>query len=197
MTARRDIHHRGNRRKSDLGPIAAAAAVADNESRARVLTGPAARLARGHVHAAKVHFSDYDSREHEVRQNKTSVVLADDDAPLLRALARLVSLGGFRPLVFSRPGDVLRARLPKRRGCLVLDLFMPGMDGVELFRALRAAGNRLPVVLITGRQDEHSQTLIGQIEPVAVLYKPFAVSELLRAIAHATGRSPLPGLEDL
>ncbi len=110
----------------------------------------------------------------------------DDDAPLLRALGRLITLAGFSAKAFNRPADVLRARLPRRRGCIVLDLFMPGMNAVELFHALRAAGNELPVVLITGRQDEHSQMMIRQIQHVAVLYKPFAASELLGAIESAT-----------
>ncbi len=122
-----------------------------------------------------------------MKQTKTSVVLVDDDALLLRALRRLVISAGFRAIVFNRPGDVLRARLPKRKGCIVLDLFMPKINAVELFRNLRAAGNQLPVVLITGRQDEQSQRLINQIEHIAVLYKPFAESELLQTIARATG----------
>lgn len=124
-----------------------------------------------------------------MKRSKISVVLVDDDAPLLRALGRLVTLAGFKAKPFNRPADVLRARLPRRRGCIVLDLFMPGMDAVELFHALRAAGNHLPVVLITGRQDDHSQMMISQIQHVAVLYKPFAASELLNAVDAATGRS--------
>ncbi len=125
-----------------------------------------------------------------MRQTITPVILVDDDEPLLRALVRFVALAGFRPMGFSRPGDVLRARLPKRRGCLVLDLFMPEMDAVELFQKLRAAGNRLPVVLITARQDAHSDSLISRIEHIAVLHKPFAGAELLQSIARATGRAP-------
>ena len=123
-----------------------------------------------------------------MKQTKTSVVLVDDDVPLLRALRRLVSVAGFRAIAFDRPQDVLRARLPKRRGCIVLDLFMPEMDAVELFQRLRAAGNRLPVILITGRRDEHSQRLISQIDHIALLDKPFAASELLQAIAATTPR---------
>jgi len=117
-----------------------------------------------------------------VKQTKPSVILIDDDEPLLRALGRLISLAGFETKGFSRPADALRARLPKRRGCIVLDLFMPGMDALELLQRLRASGNQLPVILITGRQDEHSQRLIDQIEHLAVLYKPFPISELVRAI---------------
>ncbi|MGO9060007.1 MAG: response regulator transcription factor [Candidatus Binataceae bacterium] len=118
-----------------------------------------------------------------MKHTKTSIVLVDDDVPFLRALRRLIGLAGFRATAFNRAEDVLRARLPKRHGCIVLDLFLPEMDAVELFQRLRAAGNQLPVILITGRQDDHSQRLINQIDHIAVLYKPFAASELLEAIA--------------
>jgi len=123
-----------------------------------------------------------------MKHTKTSVVLVDDDVPFLRALRRLIGLAGFRAMAFNRPEDVLRARLPKRRGCIVLDLFMPEMDAVELFQRLRAAGNQLPVILITGRQDDHSQSLLNQIDHIALLYKPFAISELLQAIARTAPR---------
>lgn len=115
---------------------------------------------------------------------------------MLRALGRLVRLAGFKARGFNRPDDVLRARLPKRHGCIVLDLFMPGMDAVELFHRLRAAGNHLPVILMTGRQDEHSRIMVSQIDHVAVLYKPFPLSELLHAIDAATGTLPQPGADE-
>lgn len=121
-----------------------------------------------------------------MKQIKPSVVLVDDDLPFLRALGRLVNLAGFKELVFNHPADVVQARLPKHRGCIVLDLFMPEMDAATLFHRLRAVGNQLPVILMTGRQDEHSERLMSQIDHVAVLYKPFAISELLTAIARAT-----------
>ena len=120
---------------------------------------------------------------------KTLVVLVDDDVPFLRALERLVTLAGFTVLAFHHPEDVLRTGLSSERGCLVLDLFMPGMDAVKLFDQLRLAGNRLPVILITGRQDERSQVLIDQIDCCGVLYKPFGISELLAAIETATGEA--------
>jgi FixJ family two-component response regulator len=124
-----------------------------------------------------------------VDRAKTPVVLVDDDVPFLRALERLVTLAGFTVLAFDHPEDVLQAELPSEGGCIVLDLFMPEMDAVTLFNKLRLAGNRLPVILITGRQDEHSQVLIDQIDCSAVLYKPFGSSELLEAIETATGRA--------
>jgi FixJ family two-component response regulator len=124
-----------------------------------------------------------------VKRNKTVVILVDDDVPLLRALARLVALAGFQTLVFSRPGDLLTAQIPSRGACIVLDLFMPDMDALAVFQHLRAAGNELPVILITGRQDERSQRIISQIEHTAVLYKPFAIAELLSAIANATAKA--------
>jgi FixJ family two-component response regulator len=86
----------------------------------------------------------------KVDRAKTLVVLVDDDRAFLRALGRLVSLAGFTVLAFDRPADVLKAPLPDEGGCIVLDLFMQEMDGTALFDRLRAAGNRLPVIVITG-----------------------------------------------
>jgi FixJ family two-component response regulator len=125
--------------------------------------------------------------EMKVDRAKTLVVLVDDDRAFLRALGRLVSLAGFTVLAFDRPADVLKAPLPDEGGCIVLDLFMQEMDGTALFDRLLAAGNRLPVIVITGRQDQHGQTLIDRIEHAGVLYKPFGISELVVAIATATG----------
>lgn len=124
-----------------------------------------------------------------MKRTKTVVILVDDDVPLLRALARLVALEGFETLAFSRPGDLLTAQIPSRGACIVLDLFMPDMDALAVFQHLRAAGNELPVILITGRQDERSQRIISQIEHAAVLYKPFAIAELLSAIANTTAKA--------
>jgi len=127
-------------------------------------------------------------RELYVKHNKTVVVLLDDDEPLLRALIRLVTLAGFKTLAFSRPGDLLKAPIPAGGGCIVLDLFMPEMDGLAVANQLKAAGNRMPLILITGRQDERSERMITQIDHEAVLYKPFPISELLQAIHSATGK---------
>jgi FixJ family two-component response regulator len=124
-----------------------------------------------------------------VKQSKTSVVLVEDDRLLLRALRRLITLAGYRTLAFDRREEVLRARLPKHRGCIVLDVFMPGMDAVQFFQRLRAEGNQLPIILITGRQDDHSQRIIDQIDCAAVLYKPFTASELLSAIGKNAARA--------
>jgi FixJ family two-component response regulator len=124
-----------------------------------------------------------------MKQTKTLVALVEDDPLLLRAVCRLISLAGYRVLAFDRREKVLRARLPKHRGCIVLDVFMPGMDAVEFFHRLRADGNQLPIILITGRQDEHSQSIIAQIDCAAVLYKPFTAAELLQAIGKSTPRA--------
>jgi CheY-like chemotaxis protein len=100
-----------------------------------------------------------------VKQNKVVVILVDDDEFLLRALVRLVTLAGFKTLAFSRPGDLLKAPIPTDEGCIVLDLFMPEMDGVAVSQYLKAVGNRMPLILITGRQDERSERMIRQIRP--------------------------------
>lgn len=117
---------------------------------------------------------------------KSVVLVVDDDPSVLRALRRLISGAGFDVRVFDRPSRVLNdGHLPKTDACMVVDVHLPEMSGVELCGALGACGCRLPVVLITAHGDEETRTLALSARPVALLIKPFGRAELVNSIETA------------
>ena len=118
-------------------------------------------------------------------QQKPVVVLVEDDASVLRALENLLSSHGFEVLAFSRPDDVMAGKIPEHDACLVVDVYLPGMTGVELFQNLRLSGCPLPLILITGRKDEPTRILTERAGPVPVLFKPFSLEALLSAVTRA------------
>lgn len=123
---------------------------------------------------------------------KSVVLVVDDDPSVLRALRRLISGAGFDVRVFDRPSKVLKdGHLPKTDACLVVDVHLPEMSGVELCEALGACGYRLPVVLITAHPDDGTRALALSAHPVALLIKPFGRAELVNSIQIAlnTGKN--------
>jgi FixJ family two-component response regulator len=116
---------------------------------------------------------------------KAVVVLIEDDPSVLRSLRRLISAAGFEVRAFDRPSALLESELPKSNACLVVDVHLPEMNGVELCGALAASGRLLPVILITGHIDDGTRELTKRANPVAVLFKPFGRELLLNSIAKA------------
>ena len=114
---------------------------------------------------------------------KSVVLVVDDDPSVLRALRRLISGAGFDVRVFDRPSELLeKDDLPKTDACLVVDIHLPEMSGVQLCETLGASGCRLPVVLITAHADDETRTLALSAHPVALLIKPFGRAELVNSI---------------
>jgi FixJ family two-component response regulator len=116
-------------------------------------------------------------------------LLVDDDPSVLGALARLIRTAGYRARVFSRPQLLLVSRIPRRNACVVADIFLPEMNGVELCDALVRAGVELPYILITGRNDAAARRLVEKSHPLAVLFKPIDEVPLLAAISRAVAMS--------
>jgi two-component system response regulator FixJ len=79
--------------------------------------------------------------------------------------------------------------IPDSDACLIFDVHLPEMSGVELYEKLSAAGCRLPVIMITGHADDSTLLMIARIDAVAVLIKPFSRDVLLAAIAKALALS--------
>jgi simple sugar transport system permease protein len=92
---------------------------------------------------------------------------------------------GFSAITFDCPHSLLESEIPATDACLVLDVHLPEMTGVELSFALSAAGCRLPVILITGYRDQATSELAGRANPFALLFKPFTRKALLDAISGA------------
>lgn len=120
-----------------------------------------------------------------MRKPKSIVVVVDDDPSMLRALKRLLSGAGFDVRAFDRPSAVLASKLPKAHACLVIDIDLPEMNGVQLCERLAAYGCSLPVIFITAHTDSYTRDLAIAAHPAALLVKPFARDLLVDSISSA------------
>jgi FixJ family two-component response regulator len=116
-----------------------------------------------------------------------SVFLVDDDPGVLKALQRLLNAKGYETKAFTSPRDFLAAHDPAAPGCAVLDLSMPGIDGLEVQAALTEKAGR-QVIFLTGRADVPSAVRAMQAGAVDFLEKPVNGPRLLLALARAAER---------
>ena len=111
--------------------------------------------------------------------------MVDDDPSVLRALSRLISAAGLEARAFPTPAAFLQAHDPATPGCLVLDLALPGLDGLELQQALAGSDCARPIVFITGRGDIPTSVRAMKGGAVDFLTKPVDDRDLLAAVHHA------------
>jgi FixJ family two-component response regulator len=117
------------------------------------------------------------------------VFVVDDDDSVRRSLSRLIRSAGWRVETFPTARAFLDYPPPDRPGCLVLDLRLPGVSGLELQQSLVEAGRDIPIVFITGHGDVPSSVRAMKGGAVDFLQKPFDDKELLDCIARALRRS--------
>lgn len=117
------------------------------------------------------------------------VFVVDDDASVRRSLARLVKTAGYDAEAFGSVRDFLARRPHDGPCCLVLDVRMPGLSGLDLQEALRVAGQRLSIVFITGYRDVAVTVKAMKGGAVDVLTKPVDEEALLGAIRQAVART--------
>src|SRR4051794_24317867 len=114
-----------------------------------------------------------------------TVFLVDDDASVLRALKRLLEASGYGVRTFSSPLEFLAQHDASIPGCAVLDVSMPGLDGLELQAALTAGSTMRPVVFLTGAGDIPTSVRAMKAGAVDFLTKPASSRELIAAIESA------------
>jgi FixJ family two-component response regulator len=117
--------------------------------------------------------------------NAPVVFLVDDDPSILKALVRLLAAEGFETRPYSSAANFLdeyNANLP---GCIVMDLAMPGMNGLDLQNRLTSSGRIRPIVFITGHGDVPSSVRAMKAGAVDFLTKPFDDQALLSAVRFA------------
>jgi len=117
-----------------------------------------------------------------------TVFIVDDDASVRDALALSLGLHGYPVLVFADAESLLRAYRPDWRGCLLIDIRMPGMDGLTLQRRLLEEGSRLPVIIMTGHGDIEAAREAFRAQAVDFLEKPINPERLVGALAEAFSR---------
>lgn len=115
------------------------------------------------------------------------IAIVDDDAGVRKALQRLLRAHGFETVAHESGPEFLESPALHDVECLLLDMHMPGMSGVDVLEEVRVAATKLPVVLMTGRYEVEFAQRSLDAGASAFLRKPFEEDELLRAIQTATG----------
>jgi FixJ family two-component response regulator len=118
---------------------------------------------------------------------KPTVIIVDDDPSVRRALRMQLSVAGFRVRAVSNAEEFLAGDFAAPNACLLLDIYLPAMGGIELWKHLAAAGRPMPTVLMSGREDAETKMLARTARGAPCLFKPFDQSALLRAIQKAMG----------
>lgn len=113
------------------------------------------------------------------------VYIVDDDSAVLRAMSRLLSAYGYRVRAFDSPFEFLRHHDREAPGCVVADVVMPGLNGLELLGALKSQRIARPFVFVTGEVDFPSAARALHVDAVAILAKPVEESKLREAIDRA------------
>ncbi len=116
------------------------------------------------------------------------VFVVDDDSSIREAIKSLVSLEGLRVETFGTAQEFLRNERPDLPGCVVLDVELPGLSGLDLQRELTAHGIKLPIIFITGYGDIPMSVRAMKAGATEFLTKPFRDQDLLDAIRQALER---------
>ena len=119
---------------------------------------------------------------------KSTVFVVDDDESVREALSSLIRSAGMRVELFSSAGEYLRGKAPDGPSCLVLDVNLPGLSGMDLQRHLTAANNPIPIIFITGHGDIPMSVRAMKAGAVEFLTKPFRDQDLLDAVQIALER---------
>jgi FixJ family two-component response regulator len=119
------------------------------------------------------------------------VFIVDDDEDMRLSMQRVLKTVGLRAELFATPQDFLQRNIPDAPSCLVLDVRLPGMGGLEVQHKLIEAGINIPIIFITGHGDIPMTVKAMKSGAVEFLTKPFRHQELLDAIQQALQRDQL------
>ena len=118
-------------------------------------------------------------------QRQPVIAIVEDNVSIQRALARLLATAGWQAHTFASAEAFLHTCMHVVPDCLLLDLWLPGMSGVELLEQLAATGSLLPAILMTARDDPQMHRRALQAGVVAYFLKPLEGPALLQAIQDA------------
>lgn len=117
-----------------------------------------------------------------VDQETFAVYVVDDDPSIRKALERLLRSAGYHALTFESAEDFLDSTSAPGKGCLVLDIRLPGMSGLDLQEKLASQGRKYQVIFITAHDNPQWQRRAEKTGALAYLKKPFGEQSLLDAI---------------
>lgn len=118
-------------------------------------------------------------------QVEPTVFIVDDDPAVLKSLSRLLRASQFTVVTFGSPQEFLERHDPHTPGCLVLDVAMPGLNGLELQEALRAKGSAIPIIFLTGHGDIPMSVQAMKSGALDFLTKPVHDKDLVKAVEAA------------
>jgi len=122
----------------------------------------------------------------KIETRETALVLVVEDDDLMRSSTRrLLRSAGFRVEAFASAEEFLKSGRAAETACLILDLRMPGMNGLELQRHLAAEGCHIPIIFITAHDNQELRMQALREGAVDFLLKPFSEEALLQAIRKA------------
>src|SRR5262249_35717441 len=123
-----------------------------------------------------------------MNENNPIVFVVDDDSSVREAIRSLIRSVGWRVETFASAQEFLSNPRPNGPGCLVLDVRLPGLSGLDLQQELAAAKPEIPIIFITGHGDIPMTVRAMKAGAVEFLTKPFHDQDLLNAIAQAVRR---------
>ncbi|HEY4213481.1 MAG TPA: response regulator [Steroidobacteraceae bacterium] len=120
-----------------------------------------------------------------MRQLAGTLFIVDDEAEMRRSLTRLLRSAGYTTRAYATATDFLSAHDPAAPGCLILDLALPGMNGLELQQTLTSTGCRRPIIFLSGRSDIPKSVRAMKSGAVNFLTKPVEMHDLIAAVDEA------------
>ncbi len=120
-------------------------------------------------------------------KSKSCIFIVDDDLSVRRALKRLVTSAGYCVEAYASAQEFLSTVPIFAKGCLILDLRMPGLNGLGLQTRMAILKYKLPIIFITGFDNPHDRKQAMDAGAVAFLRKPFSDQALLNALDSACG----------
>ena len=116
------------------------------------------------------------------------VAIVDDDESIRETTKDLLESAGFSAAVFARAASLLKSKRLGQVSCLIADMRMPEMTGLELHQHLARSNRAIPTILMTAYPDERSRTQAIKADVVCYLIKPFAADEMLACVRCALRR---------
>ena len=112
----------------------------------------------------------------------TVISVIDDDPSMSRMLQRVISAAGFDVVRFTSAEDFLNSAAPDDSACLILDVNLPGMSGMDLQQHLNASGRQIPIIFISGQADETIKRRVLEKGAAGFFNKPFSIDSLLATV---------------
>jgi FixJ family two-component response regulator len=122
-----------------------------------------------------------------------TIIVVDDDESVRKALRGLLKVHGYRVITFESAEDFLGSGWLRTAGCVVLDMRLPGMSGLDLYEKLASIRTGYPVIFMTAHDTPQWKAQVEKTDAVAYLRKPFDQQSLLDAVDLAASRSNAAG----